>query len=206
MADYDLFGEIPVTHGCTECGKHYLGLPGLCPKCEGERDFYQRSRKKGDRKKFIPYEELFKEWQARKKEVRALRSAAATAQHDRNEREKLEVEKRWLLLALNNTLYDKNLLHAVVFAQRDLEDVTKERDRLKASNEDLLERVMTLTKEVTKLRWDQIGSTYDALRQSLHSSTAIPGDMLKRLKMLAHPDRHGNSEMSTKVMQWLNSL
>lgn len=204
MPEYDLFGEVPFTRCCSSCGNHYLGLPSLCPKCEGEREFYARSRKKGDRKKFIPYEELFKEWQARKKECSALRKSAESAQHDRNEREKLESEKRLLLLALNNTLYDKNLLHAVVFAQRDLEDVTKERDRLKEVNEDLLNRFMALSQELTQLRLEQFSQSQIFTRHSRNDS--IPADMLKRLKMLAHPDRHGNSEMSTKVMQWLNSL
>ena len=32
---------------------------------------------------------------------------------------------------------------------------------------------------------------------------AIPADMLKRLTMLCHPDRHGGSEMSNRVTQWL---
>lgn len=31
----------------------------------------------------------------------------------------------------------------------------------------------------------------------------IPPDMLKRMIMLCHPDKHGNSEMSKTVTQWL---
>jgi hypothetical protein len=32
---------------------------------------------------------------------------------------------------------------------------------------------------------------------------AIPPDMLRRLTMLAHPDRHNSSEASVKATQWL---
>ncbi|MGN6701471.1 MAG: hypothetical protein ACTHKB_00730 [Burkholderiaceae bacterium] len=32
---------------------------------------------------------------------------------------------------------------------------------------------------------------------------AIPAEMLKRLIMLCHPDKHGGSEMSRKATQWL---
>jgi len=38
---------------------------------------------------------------------------------------------------------------------------------------------------------------------SYSRAEAIPADMLKRLTMLCHPDRHGNSEMATKATQWL---
>lgn len=38
------------------------------------------------------------------------------------------------------------------------------------------------------------------------SSLSLPEDIKKRLVMLCHPDRHNNSEMSNKVLQWLNSL
>jgi hypothetical protein len=201
----DLFCEV-VTRSCNQCKKHYLGEPGFCPQCESDRDVYARGRKKGDKRSFIPYEELFKEWQARKNECASLRKAAQTAQDDRNERERLESEKRWLLLALNNTIYDKNLLHAVVFAQRDLEDVTKERDRLKSSNEDLLKRVIQLTKENQELMFRAFRANMRESVIHLSPSSSIPSDIIKRLRMLCHPDRHGNSEMSTKVMQWLNTL
>lgn len=36
-----------------------------------------------------------------------------------------------------------------------------------------------------------------------HASGTIPADMLKRMIMLCHPDKHGNSEMSKTVTQWL---
>ncbi len=34
----------------------------------------------------------------------------------------------------------------------------------------------------------------------------IEPEMLKRLRMLCHPDRHGNSRMATAASQWLNSV
>lgn len=37
----------------------------------------------------------------------------------------------------------------------------------------------------------------------LCSTPSIPANMLQRLIMLCHPDRHQGSEMSTKITQWL---
>ena len=39
--------------------------------------------------------------------------------------------------------------------------------------------------------------------QSRYACPAIPADMLRRLIQLTHPDRHGNSEASTKATRWL---
>ncbi len=36
--------------------------------------------------------------------------------------------------------------------------------------------------------------------------SSFPKEMLKRMKQLAHPDKHGNSELANTVMKFLNSL
>jgi hypothetical protein len=43
-------------------------------------------------------------------------------------------------------------------------------------------------------------------RQNQNPAQTIPDDIYKRLVMLCHPDKHGGSEMSVKVTQWLNGL
>jgi hypothetical protein len=48
-----------------------------------------------------------------------------------------------------------------------------------------------------KLRCEKLGIQVQA---------SIPKDMLRRMKQLAHPDKHGNSELSNTVMKFLNSL
>lgn len=35
-------------------------------------------------------------------------------------------------------------------------------------------------------------------------SPYIPDEMMRRLRMLCHPDRHNNSKMATIASQWLN--
>ncbi len=54
---------------------------------------------------------------------------------------------------------------------------------------------------------ERLESTVTMLRsQPTVDSGFLPSEIKRRLKMLCHPDRHNNSEMSTKVSQWLNRL
>lgn len=39
--------------------------------------------------------------------------------------------------------------------------------------------------------------------RSPQPNSAIPKDMLPKLIQLCHPDRHGNSALSTEVTRWL---
>jgi hypothetical protein len=205
MAMDDIFGEIPITKPCEGCGKHFHGVISLCQQCEEDRAFYASARKRGDKRRFIPYQQLFKEWQERRKECRSLRTAAHQAAIEKSRINQLEQEKRYLLLALNNTLYDKNLLHAVVLAQRDAEDFAKERDRLKGAYEKLLADMVRLNNEYQTLllksirdQWNRPASFTDS-----HPKGSIPQEMWRRLMQLVHPDKHGGSETAKKVAQWL---
>jgi hypothetical protein len=47
---------------------------------------------------------------------------------------------------------------------------------------------------------------YKALCARLQQERTIPDDKLKRLIQLCHPDKHGNSKVSTEVTQWLLDL
>lgn len=66
------------------------------------------------------------------------------------------------------------------------EFVFDEVKRLESENE-TLRRLLTMTEQRAR----------DARPESL------PGDMLKLLLLLAHPDKHGNSPASTKATTWL---
>jgi hypothetical protein len=68
--------------------------------------------------------------------------------------------------------------------------------------------------EVTRLRSKVIGlemqitllqfQLRDANNQPpRYNGSTIPQEMLRRLIQLSHPDRHGNSEASTKATRWL---
>lgn len=200
--NYEMF-DVPITKTCPDCGKHFVGLPEIpqCPQCDEDRQIYTAARKRGDKRKYIPYVELLKEWKNRVSECRSLRRTAEQTQQAKTERERLEKEKRWLLLALNNTLHDADLLKAVVMAQRDAEDLKKKADHLESRNTVLREEILRLNKENLELSMKNILNS----RQypSMQKTSAIPTDMWRRLLQLAHPDKHGGSEAATKATQWL---
>lgn len=45
-----------------------------------------------------------------------------------------------------------------------------------------------------------------AARSEAPPRSTLDPEMGKRLRMLCHPDRHGNSQMATIVTQWLNQV
>ncbi len=55
--------------------------------------------------------------------------------------------------------------------------------------------------EIDRLR--QIAAEAEARAFMANRAEGIPPDMLKVLLLLCHPDRHGNSQASTKATQWL---
>lgn len=80
-------------------------------------------------------------------------------------------------------------------------------DALREENKRLKEgtEVANLQKRIRELDKKLNSILYKELKGS-NSISSIPSDMLKRLKQLAHPDKHGNSELSNTVMKFLNSL
>ena len=46
---------------CSCCRARFIGVPGLCPECEKDSEFYKLARKKGDPRDFIPYPTLFQQ-------------------------------------------------------------------------------------------------------------------------------------------------
>ena len=57
--------------------------------------------------------------------------------------------------------------------------------------------------EVAKLRLRVLVLEQQIRAYRLFRSSRIEPEMLRRLTMLCHPDRHGNSEASTKATAWL---
>lgn len=81
-------------------------------------------------------------------------------------------------------------------------------------------KCLTCWKRTKSVSTSTFGETSSHLRHELHEAlaeaarlrrrlmqaerqSAIPGDMLKRLIALAHPDKHGNSKIATEATQWL---
>lgn len=81
-----------------------------------------------------------------------------------------------------------------------IDELRDENKRLKEGTE-----VDNLKKQIIELNRKIILSSIKELKTTT-TSPSIPSDMLKRLKQLAHPDKHGNSELSNTVMKFLNSL
>ena len=77
-------------------------------------------------------------------------------------------------------------------------------DELRETNKRLKEGT-----EVAHLQ-QQIRELERKLRTSSSSlsvkDSSFPKEMLKRMQQLAHPDKHGNSELANTVMKFLNSL
>ena len=80
-----------------------------------------------------------------------------------------------------------------------------ENQRLKDGSEvnDLRQRIRKLNEQ---LRFGPIPDHARTGYEERHSSGSIPKEMLRRLKQLAHPDKHGNSELSNTVMKFLNTI
>lgn len=72
-------------------------------------------------------------------------------------------------------------------------------DQLEAENAALKVERLNLQRRLLVLERQ---ATLQGLHRQ-HASGPIPSEMLKRLIMLCHPDRHQGSEMSTQMTQWL---
>ena len=72
---------------------------------------------------------------------------------------------------------------------------------------DELRETNTRLKEGTEV--DRLKTRIRELETQLRkesSQSTLTTEMLRRLKQLSHPDKHGNSELSNTVMKFLNSL
>ena len=63
-------------------------------------------------------------------------------------------------------------------------------------------------RETAFRQYDYLVGLVDRLESQLYkrsSEQAIPPDMLKKLILLSHPDKHDNSRTANEVTQWLLS-
>lgn len=188
-----------ITKPCTACKAHFIGLAShtICPDCEKDSEFYRLTRKKGDKRKFIPYPELFQQWKARRSECRDWR------------RDALEVTDRWAgwQQAERERSY---LLTIVTMMNADIDPALALAKELEETNEALRRAQASAT--YWHQQHDDVKAGTDtqsrltALMEDLkrHDATAaIPHDMRRRLVQLCHPDRHDGSEASRIATQWL---
>lgn len=187
------------TKPCMACKAHFIGLASnaLCPDCEKDEDFYRRTRKKGDKRAFIPYPELFAQWKARRAECRAWRRAAGEWASDRLARHQLEHEKSLMLEVIRRLCGDPDPLGAAV---SELATARNDLARLKASADFWRERCEAI-QDGTDTE-TQMYTLLHKLREQ-KAAGAIPTDMRRRLIQLCHPDRHEGSEASQTATRWL---
>ena len=183
-----------ITKPCGSCKSHFIGLAShtLCPDCEKDQDFYKRARKKGDKRQFIPYPELFQQWKARQAECKAWRKEAGERARHWMARHRLEREKSLMLMALDRLAADPEPLLAMA------NELATLRDELERANANA---------EFWQSRYEGIpdSNLYDLLHdlREIKAHSAIPPDMRRRLIQLCHPDRHQGSEASQKATIWL---
>lgn len=186
-----------ITQPCTACKRHFIGVPcvTICPDCEKDSEFYRLARKKGDKRTFIPYPELFGQWKARRTECGSWRRAAEQAADDRIAREQAERERSYLLAVL--TAMDADLDPALTLAT-ELEETKDRLARVQAFAQIQTRRV----EELESGRPDPTEALLEQFRQ-MKAMGAIPQDMHRRLIQLCHPDKHGGSAAANEATRWL---
>ncbi len=169
---------------CTKCSRLFVGVEdGVCLKCLKNETYYQRTRRKGEPKKFIEYPDLLEKWRTRRRECITWRKEAIKAGQERYLRHQLENEKSILLSVITATNVN---LDAV---------------------EELGKEITSLKQKVTELearaRFAEQRTYTPYVQYRYTDNITIPHDQWRRLVQLAHPDKHNNSKASTEVMQWL---
>ena len=184
---------------CTACKKHFIGIAdGLCPDCEKDSEFYRLSRKKGDKRQFIPYPELFQQWKARRNECRELRKAADTSADHYARAEQLEREKHALLAVLTAMYANMDPALAMVEELEQIKEALRQSElRNKSGDSVIADLRARLAGEPEP--WEAAMESLKAIR----SKAVIPADQWRRLVQLTHPDRHAGSLAATEVTRWL---
>jgi len=188
------------TKVCSQCSHYFIAVMEdevTCSNCVKDEEIYRLSRKKGDKRNFIPYAQLLLEWKKRVKECNAWRKGELRAAQDRYDRERLEKEKSILLIALNGLDHDPDTLRLYVNTKNQLEVITQERNRLKEANELMIQSVSLLTKENMQLRLNQYRRTPQP------EKTSFTKEMWRRFTQLCHPDKHEGSVAATEATRWL---
>lgn len=187
-----------ITKPCAACKRHFVGVPSatICPDCERDSEFYRLARKRGDKRQFIPYQELFQQWKNRRAECGKWRMVAEQAAEDRIAREQAERERSYLLAVLSATGAD---LDPALALATELEKTRAELERAKAYEAFLAQRIA----ELEHGQPDPFEEVMDRFHQLYGKGTMIPADMHRRLIQLCHPDKHGGSSSANEVTRWL---
>lgn len=187
-----------ITKPCSACKKHFIGLDSieLCPECVKDSDFYRRTRKRGDPRKFIPYSELFTQWKARRDECRDWRKRAAETSNNWLALHRAEQDRSYLLAALHTLSNDPD---PVVNLAKENANLREELKRLTASATYWQARY----EEAKDPEMDRAALDFMRRFNATTRPPDIPPDMRRRLIQLCHPDRHGNSEASQTATRWL---
>ena len=169
---------------CVKCSQLFVGVEeGLCLTCLKDENYYYKTRKKGEPKKFIEYSELLDQWRARKRECVSWRKDAIKVSCAVVAQQKLEFEKSILLAVVTATNIDLDVV----------EQLFDEIKELKQQNTQLEARA--------RFSEQRLNAPYVQYRYT--DNINIPQDHWRRLVQLVHPDKHDNSKASTEVMQWL---
>ncbi len=144
--------------------------------------WYDSVRKKGEPNK-MSKEELLDQWRKRRQECVKIRKDWDKA--------KEQFQELWKYKSENKELKRREMLYGV----ETLKGMESRIRELEWENSDLRSILYTLK---------NVQHDWDSLNAMLESSEGMPAEMLKRIRMLCHPDKHQNSEMSLKVSQYLN--
>jgi hypothetical protein len=187
-----------ITQKCTGCRCRFIGEPGLCPECQTDNEFYQRARKKGDPRQFIPYPELLDQWRSRRAECRDWRKTGEQAALDRAARVQAEQERDETLAVLRASGVNPDpalvLAKELTEVRQTLERTIAELTMVRNYNQELQDRQAGKPEP-----WE---AAIESLR-NIKSRSSMPLETWRRLVQLAHPDRHGNSEAANQATRWL---
>jgi hypothetical protein len=169
---------------CSKCSQLFVGVEeGLCLTCLKDENYYYKTRKKGEPKKFIEYSELLDQWRARKRECISWRKDA------------MKVSRA--VVAQQQLEFEKSILLAVVMAtDTDLDVVAQLFDEIKELKQQNVRLASRLQYAEQRLNVPYVQYRYT-------DNVKIPQDHWRRLVQLVHPDKHSNSKASTEVLQWL---
>ena len=195
------------TKACSSCHNYLIGLDDeqLCPKCENQTELPKASRKRGDKEKHMTFNQLFEAWKSLRKQREQWRKGEERAAQDRMNRERLEREKRFLLIALSAFDTNQDILRQFVTTRNQLNVMTAERDRLKDANEYAIKRMIEVGQENTRLEMENLKLRLNnkVIYREVSQSSSFTKEMWRRFTQLCHPDKHDGSVAATEATRWL---
>lgn len=195
------------TQYCTSCKQLFMGIENefLCPKCENQTELAKASRKRGDKETLMDFKTLFEDWKKLRKQREDWRKREGILAQEHSDREKLEREKRFLLMAVSALDCDQDLLRQYVSIKNQLNAMTMERNRLKESSERDGRRITELHKENMHLSMENMRLRFSVKTEDHRkpATTSFTKEMWRRFTQLCHPDKHDNSVAANEATRWL---